>query len=571
MTTYVGIGTNISGTSSISPAFPAAITTDPASHVGDYLVLAVISHPETTVPTVPGWNLIDSWTGGTGTTVDDSGIRRVSVWGVEYANGMSAPTVTLTGGTLIAGNITAFSKTATNAWSISSVHGSDSTAGTDYSAVSTASLDVTVNDVVYVATATNTDTSGAGSARNLVQTGITFATHSSRTTLTTTQGNDGRLDIGDSSVTVGSANAAITYNATYATATTTSPAGATVFVRIRETAPSATAVNLYHKFGGVVGQTVTATGSGDALSSVVTAGATAVYGNPEQARWVSSFKFSTVAAAQTYAMWDSTALGTLTTIYGSVAVWLTGSFDSPVSIVQVASGATASSRVQIGADRKIRILDSTGATVKTSTTILDVEEWYYIQYYFNLSAVAWEVRIYPGYSSSAMLESMSGTTGTFLASVNTVRVGLTAGQANVPDTYLTDLAVRSDTWPTRPVPPEVAPFPSAGPDISGIEPGSTVTITGTVISENPSPVLSWTQTAGAASIVSQSSNTLTIKAPGGTAGQTLTFSFKATAAGLTGTDNINVQVLQSTEYMSVGGALVPLIPYLKNPAGDVVI
>lgn len=107
----------------------------------------------------------------------------------------------------------------------------------------------------------------------------------------------------------------------------------------------------------------------------------------------------------------------------------------------------------------------------------------------------------------------------------------------------------------------IAPTANAGPDQTGVEPWSTVTLDGSGSSDPDGSIASyaWSQTAGPAVTLSGTGATRTFAAPGTLAGATLTFSLTVTDnAGATSTaDTVTVTVLPAPAAVAVGGVLVP--------------
>lgn len=101
-------------------------------------------------------------------------------------------------------------------------------------------------------------------------------------------------------------------------------------------------------------------------------------------------------------------------------------------------------------------------------------------------------------------------------------------------------------------------FVDAGPDQSGVEPGVSVTLKGSVAGGTATSY-DWSQAAGTPVTLSGSGVTRTFVAPATTSDDSMLFAFTATdSGGTTSTpDTVTVTVLAATECIRSGGAWVP--------------
>lgn len=555
---YIGRGTNTAGTTSTSPTLPASITTDGNS----ILLLHVANKYPAQVPTTPsGWTPIPnaSGSGGAGAAGVDSGTVLVTSYYLIPESTPSAPTVTVTGGNSVAASIELFQKTNSAAvWSLAATNGADNTAGTAYSATGAAQISIITGDMLAVNTGTNSNLSGAGSARSITATSATIGSHTSNANLTTSQGDHLRLDTGYASVTAGSATAAPVYSATFATTAGNYPAGATNIIRMREVA----AVTVNHNFDGTAGQNVTVNGAGaNALTEVYRGSAdlaTITYDSPASPRGSASCAIATTTSSAGYVAWDETVLGEgNVATWGRVYLWMTADFAASVSLLQFAENGTARGRVQILTDRKVRIVDSAGATVTTTTSPIALNSWIRIECKISGSTSGdWSLSVYAGNSVSA-IQTLTGSGANFGGAINTLRVGVTAPQANVPTFYLDDLGFSTAGALGPVVLPNVAPTANAGSNQT-VDTGVTVTLTGSATDDNGTPTLSWAQTSGPSVTLQGSGGTVTFESPPVLNQTDLVFTLTASDGSLSGTDTVTITVMRATEVMWNGSAWVPL-------------
>lgn len=149
--TFVGAGTESSGTSSASPTYPAGTVSTSQN------LLTVVVKPYTaTVSTPSGWTLVTNKTSGTTASGADVGSVNVYVFRREGAfTGTQA--VTATGSNVVLATIEAFNKGVLAAWSVSAVSGADETAGDGHSSTATTSLTPLLQDLLFTVVGFNND------------------------------------------------------------------------------------------------------------------------------------------------------------------------------------------------------------------------------------------------------------------------------------------------------------------------------------------------------------------------------------------------------------------------------
>jgi hypothetical protein len=218
------------GTTSISVPYPTGITR------GDLLVLSLAVRPQgATITTPTGWTAPsnNTGTGGAGGEATDAGTVKVAVFTKE-ADGTETGNLAVTvGNTPNAGmgRMFRYSRTTGKQWSVACANGADNDGGTGWSVTGNVDPGITAGDMVIVSTALNTD-APTWSSQALSATGVTFGAANERQDTGVTTGNDIKLMVSDHAVSSGTSSAAPVYTAT---ASATSPEGASVFLRIRQT------------------------------------------------------------------------------------------------------------------------------------------------------------------------------------------------------------------------------------------------------------------------------------------------------------------------------------------------
>lgn len=227
---FGAIGAGSNGITSLSVPLPASIA------AGDLLVLCIANKYPPNAPATPaGWVAGTNYReeGGSGASGTDTGSVFVSVY-TRVADGAESGNVavTITGGNCAFGRMLRYTKSASATWDLVLVNGVDTTADASWS-VALDAMDVHANDMVLVASATNTDLY-THTVEALVQTGTTFGTMVERNDIGTTNGDDCWLFISEHPVSSGAGAGALTYTATPSGTATNNPAGASVALRMRE-------------------------------------------------------------------------------------------------------------------------------------------------------------------------------------------------------------------------------------------------------------------------------------------------------------------------------------------------
>lgn len=207
--TFVG-GTGISTTGAARGTTSTTVAYNNVS-AGRLALLTVGIKPNTGTITDPsGWTKVGEQAGGTGTNAADTGQTKVAVY-YKVLTGSETGSVTInaTGGS-IQGVMDVFSKTL-GSWDVGVfVAGSDSSHGTNFSAVcgTWASDGLNTTDHVFVAQCGDTDDSTtATSAPTLTQTSVTFGTVTGRSQIRNTSGNQGMTYTWSAAVNTGATNA----------------------------------------------------------------------------------------------------------------------------------------------------------------------------------------------------------------------------------------------------------------------------------------------------------------------------------------------------------------------------
>lgn len=226
---YIGAGTPTYSTSNPTPDVPAHL-------VGDLIILAVGTKPDTTPATTPaGWTLLGATAGGTGSTGIDTGPMRVGIfYKIATTTSESPGTITITGNNVSAAQTFVYRKTQM-LWDIAGTGAADTSTGSPHSAVMPLNPGLTVSDELFAIGVIPTDvtTPSQFSAQTVSATGMTTVNLTELVEWDTSSGQDMGGWIARGPVVTGTATAAPTVSAT-AGGTTTNVAGPIFLVRIRE-------------------------------------------------------------------------------------------------------------------------------------------------------------------------------------------------------------------------------------------------------------------------------------------------------------------------------------------------
>lgn len=227
---FVAAGAAATGSTSLSVPYPAGLS------AGMLLVLAVSNKYPTNGPSTPsGFTLLAQVSGGAGSAGADAGQVYSTVYykvsdGTESGN----LTVTLTSSNSAVGRMFAYSKTESS-WDLAATTDDDTSAGASMSFAFPEDPGVTANDMIVVAMAVN-GTGATFSSHATTQSGVTFDALTERQDSGTTTGDNCGLVVIDRAVSSGTSSAAPSYTSTANTTFGSYPAGAAVFIRLREVA-----------------------------------------------------------------------------------------------------------------------------------------------------------------------------------------------------------------------------------------------------------------------------------------------------------------------------------------------
>jgi hypothetical protein len=229
---YGALGTlTTTGTTAPNIAYPSGISE------GDLLIMVLGNRPNaSTFSTPSGWTAPsgNTATGGAGSEGAGTGVVRATVF-TRVATGTESGSfaLSLSSGTSVVGGIFRVGRTTGKNWSVALASGSDSSAGTSYSAAMGSDPGVTSGDLVFVASVTSEDTPTFASEA-LSQTGVTYGTMTERIDQAVTTGNDLHLVLSEHAITSGTSSAAATYTMTASGTNAANTAGVSIMIRLRQ-------------------------------------------------------------------------------------------------------------------------------------------------------------------------------------------------------------------------------------------------------------------------------------------------------------------------------------------------
>jgi hypothetical protein len=219
------------GTTSVVRRNPASLAVD------DLIVWLCANKYPTNGPATPtGFSPLIQKVGGSGSAGVDAG----EIYGTAFtrvSDGTedgATETITITGGNTAVARAVSFARSAGTGWLVAATAGSQASGSNSWSVAGDAALDLAAGDVVLIYIAKNEDNDTNLSAHAITASGITFGAWNSITAHEgTTQGQDCAQAIGYFNVTAGSGTVTPTFTMS-AAGSANNPAGAVLFIRLRE-------------------------------------------------------------------------------------------------------------------------------------------------------------------------------------------------------------------------------------------------------------------------------------------------------------------------------------------------
>lgn len=230
---FVANGTVSSGTTSCTPGAPASLAS------GDLIVLYVGNKYPSNGPTTPtGFTLLVQQSGGNGSSGVDAGNVYATVY-YKISDGTESGgsfTVAVTSGNAVTARASRYTKAAAASWDIAATSVAQNTPGVTWTATGAADPGVIAGDVMIAASVVNSDANTVTAATtSITQTGVTYGSLSERIDGVTASGDDIGLFVDEVTASSGTSSAAPVLAATMVPGTgTNDPAGATAFIRLRE-------------------------------------------------------------------------------------------------------------------------------------------------------------------------------------------------------------------------------------------------------------------------------------------------------------------------------------------------
>ena len=226
------------GGGSIIVAYPSGIP----SATNHLLALLIANKYPPSVPDAPaGWTFQDQETGGTGAAADDSGNVTATAYTKEAAGESGTLTVTVPSSNSTIGRFVWFRsfKPAGGTWDIATAKGQCSVAGLTWSCTFDGDPGVQLHDYLVVFSALNGNAGGSTrpSSASLAVPGCAISSGIPIGNATGTWGDDCGHTVQGFMCRGGVSSGVASYSTVYAGSTATSPAGASILMRLRYTPP----------------------------------------------------------------------------------------------------------------------------------------------------------------------------------------------------------------------------------------------------------------------------------------------------------------------------------------------
>lgn len=358
--TVQAVGSVGTGTTPVNVPYPA-----PGGGIlaGDVLVVVMVSKYPSNVPTIPsGWSTATiNWKqGGHGSSGTNKGAIQTNVFYKTAAGGESGNlAVTVTGDNVAEGVMLCIRGSSGAGYSVDGAAGARNIVSSPWSVTSPATIDLLVADLVVAGSGINGN-AYSYSAEAMSQTSTTFANETEQVDQGTATGDHAALAVSTHEVSTGGSVATVGFTMTPSGGATDSPAGATVFLRLRETrtatgsaamkkfSGSGVAVEVFTSSGSAAQQKFA--GSGVAVEVFTSTGSAAMQKFGASGAAIETFVASGTAAAKKFA-----GSGTATEVF-------------------VASGSAAAKKFAgSGTSLEVFLANGTGAAKKFGAVGVAVE------------------------------------------------------------------------------------------------------------------------------------------------------------------------------------------------------
>lgn len=238
-------------------------------------------------------------------------------------------------------------------------------------------------------------------------------------------------------------------------------------------------------------------------------------------------------------------------LYGRFFLYVATRPAALIAIGQYTSVGTMRAELQLGPNGQLRMRNSGTVAIHTApdnTTPLG--GWCRVEWSYSNTAAQQRLRVFTGANLFGSTPDYDSGTVTTTAAGTADRLSIGTLNTTTMTAYWDSVAVDNAAFPAPPAAPATA---NAGPDQVGVEPWSTVTLsgsdTGTVTSRQ------WTQLTGTpVTLTGATTATATFTAAGTVAGETSTFRYTVNGSVF---DDVAVTVLPASERIMIGGSWVP--------------
>lgn len=388
-------------------------TPSSATVIGDTMLLLLGIKPDTaTTPTISGWDLIGSTTGGAGSVGADTGPMKLLVYSriATAAGTADAPgTITIVSNSVTAGKIMSYAPAAGNALDVAYTGAADVTTGTPFTATMPLNPGLTVGDYLLAVGVIPTDitTPAQFSAETVSATGMTTVSLTEIEEWDSGNGNDMGGWLASGPVVTGTASVAPTVSAT-ATGTTTNVMGPIGLVRLREFTPDVVEQKSNSAEGGFAGDDVTVASSGgtsgDAFTIVSTGGSNTVkYANTTPMNGsVYMRNVAPTAASNAAPYWD---IGPHDILAQRAYIRLDALPTANAVIMAIHSaGAVAVASLRVSTAGSITMLDANNTAALVSTTNMSAGTIYRFEIVVNVALGLVKWAYYVGHSLTPVEE-----------------------------------------------------------------------------------------------------------------------------------------------------------------------
>jgi hypothetical protein len=177
-------------------------------------------------------------------------------------------------------------------------------------------------------------------------------------------------------------------------------------------------------------------------------GSTGVYDTARALSGTLSGRFDQVTTNGCFITWDTTSIGSVTTIYGRLYVYVTAQPGAAFWFIVPESAGTRNGLIRWNAAGTVSVFDSTLGAATTGSQTVPLNEWVRMEWKLvcHASTGILEFKMFHGHEAAA-IETVTKSSANTLAATDTVDIGQTAAFAVGTPWWLDDITLDDTGYP----------------------------------------------------------------------------------------------------------------------------